>query len=184
MLKKFFVDLKKLVSDLLEAGHVKLPLIVRFPQLLIGQLESLASAFAVAFDEYEYQGRHFPVYPMKVNPRREVVEPILQQSITMPIGIECGSKAELYAALAQKQCQSSLLVCNGFKDETFVRMAILAAQAGKNSVVVIEKLNELRTVIRLSAELGVAPWIGLRANSIRVDRVNGPPVVVIQRSSV
>lgn len=158
-----YVDLKKLVSELLEAGQVKLPLIVRFPQLLVSQLESLANAFAVAFEELEYQGRHFPVYPMKVNPRREVVEPILQQSITTPIGIECGSKAELYAAIGQKQCQSSLLVCNGFKDETFVRMAILAAQAGKNSVVVIEKLNELRTVIRLSAELGVAPWIGLRA---------------------
>ena len=158
-----FVDLKNLVSDLLADGKVKLPLIVRFPQLLVSQLESLSNAFASAFVEFEYEGRHFPVYPMKVNPRREVVEPILQQSITTPIGIECGSKSELYAALAQPQCQSSLMVCNGFKDESFVRMAILAVQAGKNAVVVIEKLSELRGVIKLAKEMGVAPWIGLRA---------------------
>lgn len=158
-----YADLKVLVDDLLANLNLALPLLIRFPQILTSQLRTLSAAFQAAIAEYEYQGQHFPVYPMKVNPRREVVEEFLRDSARCRVGVECGSKAELYAAVAQEQTSESLLVCNGFKDEAFVRTALLAVQAGKRVTIVVEKLNELKMVVKLAQETGIAPWIGLRA---------------------
>jgi arginine decarboxylase len=156
-------DLKEIVDQLVGRGKASLPLLLRFPQILRSQLESLTSAYQRAIEEYEYQGAHLPLFPMKVNPRREVVEAFLKDGSRSKIGLECGSKSELYAAIAQPQPEGSLLLCNGFKDETFIRAALLAVRAGKQVVVVVEKLNEMRMVLRLAAEMGFAPWIGLRA---------------------
>ena len=100
---------------------------------------------------------------MKVNPRREVVEEFLRDGARCRVGLECGSKPELYAAVAQEQVPNSLLICNGFKDEGFLRLATLAVQSGKNVVIVIEKLNELKLLLKVADETGVCPGIGLRA---------------------
>ncbi len=158
-----YVDLKGLVDDLLAKQKMQLPLLIRFPQLLTSQLRTLSGAYQAAIAQYGFQGQHYPVFPMKVNPRREVVEEFLRDSSRCRVGLECGSKAELYAAVAQDQTSESLLLCNGFKDEAFVKTALLAVQAGKRVTIIVEKLNELKMVIKLAQQTGVAPWIGLRA---------------------
>ena len=158
-----FADLKEIVDDLLAKQKLQLPLLIRFPQLLTAQLRILSGAYQNAIASYGFRGQHYPVFPMKVNPRREVVEEFLRDSGRCRVGLECGSKAELYAAVAQEQTADSLLLCNGFKDEEFIRTALLAVRAGKRTTVVIENLIELKIVIRLAKELGVSPWIGLRA---------------------
>ncbi len=158
-----FADLKEIVDQLLAKRRVRLPLLLRFPQILTSQLRALSAAYQNAIAEYEYTGQHFPLFPMKVNPRREVVEEFLREGARCRVGLECGSKSELYAAISQEQSPGSLLLCNGFKDENFVRTALLGVQAGKQVTIVIEKLSELRMVLKLEQEMGVAPWIGLRA---------------------
>jgi len=158
-----FVDLKELVDDLTQKRKVTTPILLRFPQILTSQLRKLSDAYAQAIAEFGLTGKHYPVFPMKVNPRREVVEEFLRDSARCRVGIECGSKAELYAALAQDQTPESLLICNGFKDDTFIRLAALGMQAGKRVIVVVEKLNELKMLLKQHQATGVCPWIGLRA---------------------
>ena len=157
------VDLKALVDHLVKDKKVQLPILLRFPQILTNQLRILVGAYRDAIDQFAYKGKHYPVFPMKVNPRREVVEEFLKESDRCRVGLECGSKAELYAAVAQDQTPESLLICNGFKDEAFCRLASLAVQSGKRVVIVVEKLNELKMLLRVANETGVCPWIGLRA---------------------
>lgn len=158
-----WVDLKKVLDHLVHEQKLQLPILLRFPQILSNQLEILTSAYKDAIQQFDYRGKHFPVFPMKVNPRREVVEEFLRDSGRLRVGLECGSKAELYAAIAQEQMPETLLICNGFKDESFCRLACLAVQAGKRVVIVIEKLNELKMLLRVASETGVCPLIGLRA---------------------
>ncbi len=157
------VDLKELIDTLISQRRVQLPVLLRFPQLLSNQLSQLSDAFRRAATEFSYQGEHRPVFPMKVNPRREIVEEFLREGGRCHCGLECGSKAELYAALAQDLPAGSLLVCNGFKDEAFIDLALTGVQIGKQVVLVIEKLNELKIVIRRMQETGLRPGIGLRA---------------------
>jgi arginine decarboxylase len=157
------VDLKHLVDHLVRDKKLNLPILLRFPQILTNQLRILTNAYGDAISQFGYRGKHFPVFPMKVNPRREVVEEFLKDSHRSRVGLECGSKAELYAAVAQEQSDESLLICNGFKDEAFCRLASLAVQSGKKVVIVVEKLNELKMLLRVAGEVGVCPWIGLRA---------------------
>jgi len=157
------VDLKGLVDHLVKDKKLQLPILLRFPQILTNQLRILTGAYRDAIEQFGYQGKHYPVFPMKVNPRREVVEEFLKESDRCRVGLECGSKAELYAAVAQEQTPDSLLICNGFKDEAFCRLASLAVQSGKRVVIVVEKLNELKMLLRVANDTGVCPWIGLRA---------------------
>ena len=157
------VDLKNLVDHLVKDKKLQLPILLRFPQILTNQLRILSGAYRDAIEQFGYKGKHYPVFPMKVNPRREVVEEFLKESDRCRVGLECGSKAELYAAVAQEQTSESLLICNGFKDEAFCRLASLAVQSGKRVVIVVEKLNELKMLLRVANETGVCPWIGLRA---------------------
>ncbi|RMF39748.1 MAG: biosynthetic arginine decarboxylase [Planctomycetota bacterium] len=156
-------DMKQIVDALVDSGRVRLPLLLRFPQILGSQLRALSEAYQTAIREFEYQGQHYPLFPMKVNPRREVVEEFLREGARVRVGLECGSKAELYAAMGLPQTSPSLLLCNGFKDESFIRAAVMAVQAGKQVVVVVEKLSELQALIRLHAQTGVIPMVGLRA---------------------
>ncbi|MFN8742348.1 MAG: biosynthetic arginine decarboxylase [Pirellula sp.] len=157
------VDLKKVVDHLVKEKKLSLPLLVRFPQILTNQLRTLANAYKESMQLFEYRATHYPVFPMKVNPRREVVEEFLKESSRLRLGLECGSKAELFAAVSQDQDPETLLICNGFKDEAFCRLAGLALQSGKNVVIVIEKLNELKMLLRVAETTGVCPGIGLRA---------------------
>src|SRR5262249_24676133 len=126
-----YANLKEIVDHLSTARQVKAPLLLRFPQLLENQLRLLHAAYEQAAREFQYSGRHFPVFPLKVNPRREVVEAFLRTGPKIPCGLECGSKGELCAALAQERHPDSLLVCNGFKDDAFVKLALLAVQSGQ-----------------------------------------------------
>ena len=158
-----YADLREIVEHLVTQKQLKSPLLLRFPQLLESQLLKLSTAYEEAAREFKYNGRHFPVFPMKVNPRREVVEEFLRTSSRTNCGLECGSKAELYAALAMDRPKESLLICNGFKDEAFINLALLGVQAGQRVVIVVEKLNELEIVIRRAKATGFKPWIGLRA---------------------
>ena len=157
------VDLKTVVDYLQKEKKLQLPILLRFPQVLTNQLKLLSGSYKEAIEQFGYQGKHYPVFPMKVNPRREVVEEFLKDTGRYRVGLECGSKAELYAAIAQDQNHESLLICNGFKDESFCRLALLAVQSGKRVVIVIEKLNELKILLRVCTEANIYPWIGLRA---------------------
>ena len=157
------VDIKELIDHLVDQRKLQLPILLRFPQILTNQLKKLHRSFAEASREFSYTGGHFPVFPMKVNPRREVVEEFLREGNKFNVGVECGSKAELYAALSLDQAQDSLLICNGFKDETFINLALMGVQIGKRVVIVVEKLNELRMIIRRAQDTGVRPYVGIRA---------------------
>jgi arginine decarboxylase len=160
-------DVKEIIDDLKKRG-VRAPILLRFPQLLVGQVQKLHKAFKHAIKEFEYEGRHLCVYPMKVNQNRAVIEEYLKGSSRYDFGLEAGSKAELYAALAMEQSEESLLVLNGFKDEEFVRLAFIGAQSGKNVVIVIEKMSELEHTLRLADETSKEfpdaklPMVGVR----------------------
>ena len=157
-----FVSIKEVIDELAARG-VRLPVLLRFPQVIHSQVELLHDAFAEAIGEFGYKGAHIAVYPMKVNQRRRVVEAYLSAANDYGYGLEVGSKAELYAALTLPQPASSLLVLNGFKDQQFLRLAFLAARLGKNVVVVIEKLSELAHYCRcLASHDGPAPLLGMR----------------------
>jgi arginine decarboxylase len=155
------VDIKKLVDDLL-ARRVKLPILLRFPQIFASQVRKMNQSFRAAVKDFDYKGNHLAVFPMKVNQRRQVIEAYLEEAKKHQYGLEAGSKPELYAAIALDQSPGSLLVCNGFKDDSFIDLAFVGAQAGKNVVIVIEKLNELGKMIDRAIESGVRPMVGMR----------------------
>lgn len=155
-------DVKEIVDHLVGENKVRLPILLRFPQLIASQVRALRDSFLQASREFGYSAPHLAVYPMKVNQRREVVEAFLQEGRKYGYGLEVGSKAELYAALALDQPPESLLVCNGFKDEAYINLALLGAALGKKVVVVLEKLNELKMFLRLSAEVPRKPMLGAR----------------------
>ncbi|HJQ34007.1 MAG TPA: biosynthetic arginine decarboxylase [Pyrinomonadaceae bacterium] len=156
-------DVREIMDDLRRRG-INTPVLLRFPQLIAGQVRKLQRAFRNSIREYEYQGSHMCVYPMKVNQNRAVVEEYLREGTRYDFGLEAGSKAELYGALAMEQAPDSLLVLNGFKDEEFIELAFLGARSGKRVVIVIEKLNELDHVLAMADrfEDGDLPMVGLR----------------------
>lgn len=155
-------DLKEIIEDLAGRG-ITTPVLLRFPQLVSAQVRKLQRAFSKSIREYEYQGAHMCVYPMKVNQQRAVVEEYLREGSRYDFGLEAGSKAELYAALALEQTPDSLLVLNGFKDEEFIEMAFAGAKAGKRVVIVVEKLSELDHILRIADQTeGAMPIIGMR----------------------
>ncbi len=144
-------DLKEIIDDLRKRG-IHPPVLLRFPQLLFGQIRRLHTAFKKSIREFEYDGGHLCVYPMKVNQNRAVIEEYLREGSRYNFGLEAGSKAELYAALGIEQSKDSLLVLNGFKDRDFVKLAFAGAAAGKNVVIVIEKMSELDHTFSLISE--------------------------------
>ncbi len=155
-------DVREIIDDLARRG-VTAPILLRFPQLVAGQVRKLQRAFSKSIREFDYQGAHMCVYPMKVNQQRAVVEEYLREGSRYDFGLEAGSKAELYAALALEQSPESLLVLNGFKDEEFIEMAFAGAKSGKRVVIVVEKLSELDHILRIAENHeGNAPIIGMR----------------------
>ena len=160
-------DIKEIIDDLKKRG-VNTPVLLRFPQLIFGQIRKLQTAFRKSIREFEYEGGHLCVFPMKVNQNRAVIEEYLREGSRYNFGLEAGSKAELYAALGLEQSKESLLVLNGFKDRDFIRLAFAGAAAGKNVVIVIEKMSELDHTIDLAEEIsGInkdvkLPMIGVR----------------------
>jgi len=156
-------DLKEIIDDLARRG-IGAPVLLRFPQLVAAQVRKLQRAFSRSIREYDYQGTHMCVYPMKVNQQRSLVEEYLREGSRYDFGLEAGSKAELYAAMALEQTADSLLVLNGFKDEEFIELAFASARCGKKVVIVIEKLNELDHVLNIveRGDAGNLPILGMR----------------------
>jgi arginine decarboxylase len=155
------IDLKVLVDDIQSKGY-SLPVLIRFSDILKASIANLANSFKRAIEKYEYNGQYHGVYPIKVNQQRQVVEEIVKFGQPYNIGLEAGSKPELHAILAILDNPEALLVCNGYKDESFIRLALMSQKLGKKVFIVVEKLNELSLIEKVSKELGVQPNIGLR----------------------
>jgi arginine decarboxylase len=156
------VDLKQLVDELQRRG-IQLPILVRFSDILRARVEALNEAFRTAIREYDYKGRYLGVYPIKVNQQRHVVEEIVRYGEPYHFGLEAGSKPELLAVLALLDAPEALVICNGYKDEEYVEMALLATKLGKSVIIVVEKFSELALIVELSRRLNVVPKIGVRA---------------------
>ena len=155
------IDLKELVDDIQAKGH-SLPVLIRFSDILKASIANLADSFAKAIEEYGFEGQYSGVYPIKVNQQRQVVEEIVKFGQPYNIGLEAGSKPELHAILAILDNPEALLVCNGYKDEAFIRLALMSQKLGKKVFIVVEKLDELALIDKVAGELGVQPNIGLR----------------------
>ncbi len=138
------------------------PLVIRFQDLLRHRVESVNRAFENAITEFNYRGKYRGVFPIKVNQLREVIEEIVDAGQAFHFGLEAGSKPELVAALAMHKDAESLVICNGYKDPAFIRIALLGRKLDKQVVIVVEKLEELEQTIRTSKEVGVEPLIGIR----------------------
>jgi arginine decarboxylase len=154
------------VTDVIEearARGLKFPVLIRFQDILRHRVEALNVAFRASIKEYNYQGQYRGVFPIKVNQLREVVEEILEAGKPFNFGLEVGSKPELFAGLALQNQLGSLIICNGYKDAEFVRMALVGIKLGKRVIMVVEKLEELRQIIQISRQLNVEPIIGIRA---------------------
>src|ERR1043166_45325 len=154
------------INDVIEeakARGLKFPMLIRFQDILRHRVEAINLAFRSSIKEFNYQGQYRGVFPIKVNQLREVVEEILDAGKPYNFGLEVGSKPELFAGLALQNQVGSLIVCNGYKDAGFIKMALLGIKLGKRVIMVVEKLEELRHIIQLSRQLGVEPIIGVRA---------------------
>ena len=161
----FTIGLNQLAQDMVKAG-VSLPVLIRFPQILHHRVHSLCNAFNKAITKYEYENDYLLVYPIKVNQQKTVVEEILasQQAKEVPqLGLEAGSKPELMAVLAMAQKASSVIVCNGYKDNEYIRLALIGEKLGHKVYIVLEKMSELQMVLKEAESLGVTPRLGLRA---------------------
>ncbi len=166
--ENFTADVKEIIDDLGKRG-VTTPVLLRFPQLIFGQVRKLQTAFKRSIKEFEYDGDHLCVFPMKVNSNRAVIEEYLREGSRYNFGLEAGSKAELYAALGLEQSKESLLVLNGFKDRDFIELAFAGAAAGKNVVIVIEKLSELGHTLDLAEKrLAENPDLAIPMLGVRV----------------
>jgi len=137
--------------------------VVRFHDILRSQVASLNKAFRSSIEEAEYKGLYQGVYPVKVNQMREVVEEIVEAGAPFNYGLEAGSKAELLTVLAMNTNEDSLTILNGYKDDEFMRLALLGRKLGRKIVVVVEKYSELLLLVKVSKELNIDPIIGVRA---------------------
>jgi arginine decarboxylase len=155
------IDLKELVDDIQSKGY-SLPVLIRFSDILKASIANLANSFQNSIEEYGFEGQYHGVYPIKVNQQRQVVEEIVKFGQPYNIGLEAGSKPELHAILAILDNPEALLVCNGYKDESFIRLALMSQKMGKKVFIVVEKLDELALIEKVAGELGVKPNIGLR----------------------
>ncbi|OUO36149.1 arginine decarboxylase [Muribaculum sp. An289] len=155
------IDLKELMEEL-QVRDVSAPVLLRFPDILDNRIEKISNCFRAAADEYGYTAKNFIIYPIKVNQMRPVVEEIVGHGAKYNIGLEAGSKPELHAVLSIDIDNDAMIICNGYKDESYIELALLAQKMGRNIFIVIEKLNELRTVASISKKLKIRPNIGIR----------------------
>src|SRR5271170_3988138 len=156
------VDITDVIEEAKSHG-LKFPVLIRFQDILRHRVEAINKAFQSSIAEFNYQGKYRGVFPIKVNQLREVVEEILDAGKPFDFGLEVGSKPELFAGLALQNQQGCLIICNGYKDAEFIKMALLGIKLGKRVIMVVEKLEELRHIISISKQLGVEPLIGIRA---------------------
>ena len=155
------IDLRD-VMDELALRDVTTPVLLRFPDILDNRIEKTANCFNIAAKEYDYKAENFIIYPIKVNQMQPVVEEIISHGRKFNLGLEAGSKPELHAVIAL-QCQSdSLIICNGYKDQNYIELALLAQKMGKRIFIVVEKLNELDIIAKAARKFNVKPNLGIR----------------------
>ncbi len=155
------IDLYHLIQDL-AIRDVSTPMLLRFPDILDSRIEKINECFSKAIKEYGFSGTYYNVFPIKVNQQRAVLEEVVRHGKKFNIGLEAGSKPELHAVLANMDNPEALIICNGYKDEDFIELALLAQKMGKNIYIVVEKMNELHMLVDLSRRIGVRPNIGIR----------------------
>ena len=155
------VDLKD-VMDELQVRDITAPILLRFPDILDNRIEKISNCFKSASNEYNYTAENFIIYPIKVNQMRPVVEEIVSHGKKFNIGLEAGSKPELHAVLSINIDEKSLIICNGYKDESYIELALLAQKLGRRIFLVVAKLNELKLIAEISKRLNIRPNIGIR----------------------
>ncbi|MFO1483065.1 MAG: biosynthetic arginine decarboxylase [Verrucomicrobiaceae bacterium] len=155
------VSLASIVKGLRERG-TQLPLLIRFGDLLRWRIDELNEGFATAIKEGKYQGVYRGVYPIKVNQQQEVIEEITRYGRKYHYGLEAGSKPELIAALSYMHDPEAYIVCNGYKDEEFIDLALFAQKMGLQVILVLEMPSELELILKRSKKLGVRPTLGVR----------------------
>ena len=155
------IDLRDIMDEL-ALRDINAPVLLRFPDILDNRIEKTASCFQKAKEEYGYKGENFVIYPIKVNQMQPVVEEIISHGKKFNLGLEAGSKPELHAVIAVNTDPESLVVCNGYKDESYIELALLAQKMGKRIFLVVEKLNELNLIAKMAKQLKVRPNIGIR----------------------
>ncbi len=155
------IDLKE-VMDTLQLRDVQAPVLLRFPDILDDRIRKISECFHRAAEEYDYKSKNYIVYPIKVNQMQPVVSEIVSHGNKYNIGLEAGSKPELHAVLAVNTHEDSIIVCNGYKDEDYIELALLAQKMGRRVFIVVEKMNELKLVSSVSKRLNVTPRIGIR----------------------
>ena len=155
------IDLHDVIDEL-ALRDITPPVLLRFPDILDNRIEKTWSCFKKASDAYGFQGENFIIYPIKVNQMQPVVEEIISHGRKFNLGLEAGSKPELHAVIAV-QCQSdSLIICNGYKDQSYIELALLAQKMGKRIFIVVEKLNEIDIIAKAAKKLNVQPNLGIR----------------------
>ena len=155
------IDIREVIDEL-ALRDVTPPVLLRFPDILDNRIEKMASCFKKAAKEYNYKGESFIIYPIKVNQMQPVVDEIISHGRKFNLGLEAGSKPELHAVIAA-QCKSdSLIICNGYKDENYIELAMLAQKLGKHIFLVVEKLNEIDVIAKAAKRLNVKPNLGIR----------------------
>ncbi|MGB5444462.1 MAG: biosynthetic arginine decarboxylase [Psychromonas sp.] len=153
------------IAEQIQAKGMSLPALVRFPQIIHQRVNNLCEVFNAAIEQYNYAENYLLVYPIKVNQQREVVDEILASQSDKEVkqlGLEAGSKAELLAVLALAQKASSVIVCNGYKDREYVRLALIGEKLGHKVHLVLEKMSELEMILSEAKKLNVEPRLGLR----------------------
>lgn len=160
------IALTDVVEAALKEEGLKMPLVIRLQDMLHHRVRVLNEAFNRAIAENKFRGHYRGVFPIKVNQLREVVEEILEAGRPFHYGLEVGSKPEMYAALAMHTDPESLIVCNGYKDDAFIRTALLGRKLGKRVILIAEKLSEVRAICRISRDMGVEPELGMRVRLV------------------
>ncbi len=156
------VDLLELAQDLQERG-IRVPMLIRFPDITKARIELLSSCFLKAIEENGYKGSYRGVYPIKVNQQRHLVEELVKFGQFTRLGLECGSKPELLVVLAMMNTANALIICNGFKDTEYIETALLSQKLGRNTIIVVDRISELPMIIEAAKKFNARPKIGLRA---------------------
>jgi len=155
------VDIKEIIDEL-QLRDIETPVLLRFPDILDNRIEKISTCFQKAAKEYNYKAQNHIIYPIKVNQMRPVVEELISHGKKFNIGLEAGSKPELHAVIAINTDPNSLIICNGYKDESYIELALLAQKMGKRIFLVVEKINEITLIAKVAKRLKIVPNIGIR----------------------
>ncbi|NTV77525.1 MAG: biosynthetic arginine decarboxylase, partial [Methanothrix sp.] len=155
------VDVVDLIEEIEKSKDLEFPVLLRFPQILENRIDEITGAFLGSISEFSYKGTYQPIFPMKVNQRKEVIEYIIKYGAKYGIGLEVGTKAELLAALSLGLPREALLICNGYKDEDYLRLA-LSIHNVNNIVIVVDLFEEIFDILKYAGQMGITPRLGMR----------------------